>query len=236
MGVKISRKKPRNILITLIYKFSKVPFLDNKNKLKLFLNLEWIFYRLSHEYSFRYYDPASHPIRNSKEFILENIKDTDTVLDLGCNVGDISYQVSAKAGSVVGIDYDKKFIETAQERYQQVSNLKFYCSEAYDFLQKSKQQFDTLLLSHILEHLDDPKDFLLKFKGHFTNIYIEVPDFDKDFLNQYRKDLKLPFIFTDSDHISEFDRKEISVLLKECNISVVKSEYKHGVQKYWCLV
>lgn len=236
MGVKLTRQKPKNALNSLIYRLSKLPFMSDKAKLKLFLNLEWLFDRLSHEFAYKNYTPANHPARiYSYKYMLSHIKTSDNVLDLGCNLGDISFRIAEKAKRVVGIDYAPKAIETAKQRYQR-ENLEFHCAEAYDYLQKNNNQFDVLILSHILEHLDNPKDFLLKFKDFFNYIYIEVPDFDRYYLNLYRKDLNLPIIYSDDDHISEFDREEIKQLLLDCNITLLESEFIYGVQKFWCKV
>lgn len=236
MGVKLPRQKPTSVLTSAIYRASKLPFMKDRQKFRFFLNLEWIFDRLSHEWSYKYYTPASHPARiYSYAFILDHIKPEDKVLDLGCNLGDISYRVAEVAQKVVGIDYAEKAIEEAKRRYNR-PNLEFHCAEAYDYLKKNDTKFDILLLSHILEHLDDPKDFLMKFKDFFSYIYIELPDFDRYYLNHYRKDLNMPIIYSDDDHISEFDRKELKALLKECNIEIMHSEFIFGVQKFWCKV
>lgn len=236
MGIRTTRQKPRQPMIGIIYRLQKLLPLGTKSKLKLFLNLEWIFDRLSHETSFSIYSPENHPFRKfSKKFILENIDPESTVLDLGCNLGDISFMMAEKAKEVVGIDYDQTAIEKAKATYQ-LPNLQFYHREAYDYLMENPRQFDTLILSHILEHLDNPEEFLQKFKGFFKKIYIELPDYDRTYLNQYRKDAGLSLIYTDDDHISEFDRDELDALLQKCQIEVFKSEYRYGVQKLWCRV
>jgi len=208
--------------------------LNQKAKFKLFLDLEWIFDRLSHEMSFKYYSHAEHPFRQaSKKFILDNISDKDTVLDLGCNLGDISAMIAENAKEVIGIDYNKVAIEKAKQKYTK-ENLKFYNVEALEFLKNNSIHFDILILSHILEHLDNPKDFLINFKNYFKQIYIELPDFDRVHLNHYRKDLGVSLIYSDDDHVTEFDRDELKTLLNECNIKIVKEEYRFGVQKLWC--
>lgn len=109
-----------------------------------------------------------------------------------------------------------------------------FIGEALEFLSSNEKRFNVLILSHILEHLDNPKEFLMKFNGYFQCIYIEVPDFDRYYLNHYRKDLGLKLIYSDDDHVSEFDRDELKILLTECRIEITKEEYKHGVQRLWC--
>jgi SAM-dependent methyltransferase len=234
MGVKLSRQKPRSIITSVIYRIQKFLPLNSKFKIRLFLNLEWIFDRLSHEMSFKYYSPENHPIRQcSAKFILDNLDERSSVLDLGCNLGDISFIIAEKARKVVGVDFNEKAIEIAKKRYQR-QNLEFHCGEALEFLKRSSEHFDVLILSHILEHLDNPQDFLNKFKDNFNSIYIELPDFERNYLNHYRKDLDIKLIYSDADHISEFDRDELKALLKNCNLEIIREEYRYGLIKLWC--
>ena len=234
MGIKLIRNKKRNILLSIIYRIQKLLPLNNERKFKLFLNLEWIFDRLSHEMSIKNYEASQHPGRKKKKkTILSNIKETSIVLDLGCNSGDISSFIAEIAKEVVGIDYNKKAIEAAKQKYKK-DNLFFYHGEALEYLNNNEKKFDILILSHILEHLDNPEDFLKKFKDHFREIYIEVPDFDRYYLNLYRQEKGLELIYSDEDHVSEFDRDELKLLLDACGITINKAEYRYGMQKLWC--
>jgi SAM-dependent methyltransferase len=221
-------------MLSVIYRVQKYLPFSNKYKFKLFLDLEWIFDRLSHEMSFKYYLPETHSVReHSKKFILDNVDEISSVLDLGCNVGDISFIIAEKAKKVVGIDYNEKAIELAKRRYQR-HNLEFHHGEALEFLKNSSEHFDILILSHILEHLDNPQEFLNNFKNDFKSIYIELPDFERNYLNYYRKDLGLKLIYSDDDHISEFDRDELRTLLNNCKIEIINEEYRYGLIKLWC--
>jgi SAM-dependent methyltransferase len=234
MGIKLSRQKPRNILTSVIYRVQKILPFSHRYKIKLFLDLEWIFERLTHEMSFKNYSPETHPIRQcSKKFILDNLDETSCVLDLGCNLGDISFIVAEKAKKVVGIDYNKTAIEIAKNRYQR-QNLEFHHGEAFEFLKGSTEHFDVLILSHILEHLDNPQEFLDKYKSNFNTIYIELPDFERSYLNYYRNDLGVKLIYSDNDHISEFDRDELKTLLNNCKLEIINEEYRYGLIKLWC--
>lgn len=233
MGVKLQRQKPRLLITSILYRMIKLP-LSNNQKFKLFLDLEWMFARLAHEMSFKVYTPQLHPIREyAKKFLLDVIKERHTVLDLGCGSGDVSNIIAEKARAVVGIDHDETTIKTASEKYQK-NNLAFVCADARTYLTESDKKFDVLVLSHVLEHLDEPKDFINSFKDYFEYIYVEVPDFDRDAANHYRKDLEMKLIYSDIDHVSEFDRDELKSIFSECNLEVLRSEYIFGVQRYWC--
>lgn len=234
MGIKLKRKKDRNYLLTILYRIHKILPISSKRKFKHYLDLEWIFERLSHETSFKYYDESEHPLRLfTKKTILQHIDKDDVVLDLGCKYGEISHFIAEKAKLVIGIDYDKKAIAQANSNYQK-ENLKFVVDEAINYIEKQNHPFDVLILSHILEHLDDPKTFLKEHTQYFSKIYIELPDFDKNLLNHYRRDVGNKLIFTDPDHISEFDRYELTDLITSCGLEIFQAEYIFGVQKLWC--
>ncbi len=236
MGIKLDRKKPRLILMSLIYRISNILPFSNIAKFRLFLNLEWIFDRLSHEMSFRIYSDENHPVRiYSKTFILEFIEESFSVLDLGCKHGVLSNFIAAKAKKVVGIDFDEEAIKVARNKFQK-NNLNFEVGEASEYLNKQTEKFDVLILSHILEHLENPRIFLLQFKEHFELIYIEVPDFDRYYLNHYRKDKKLNLIYSDNDHVHEFDRYELREIINDCKLQILKAEYIFGIQKIWTKV
>lgn len=234
MGIKLQRQKKRNLLLSCIYRIHKILPISSKRKLKLYLDLEWIFDRLSHETSFQYYDEDQHPIRvHSKQFILNRIQEDHIVLDLGCKYGNMSHYISQKAKKVTGIDFDQKAIQIAKETYQQ-SNLNFEVEEALSYIERQDFKFDVLILSHILEHLNDPTEFLASFAQHFKLIYIELPDFNKTYLNLYRQKTGNNLIYTDTDHISEFDRFELSKLILDCGLKIIEEEYIFGIQKIWC--
>lgn len=236
MGIKLKREKKRDFLVSIIYKVQKLIPLSSENKLRFLLKMEWIFDRLVHENSFKYYNTQDHPIRKyTLNFILENIQENSVVLDLGSNDGSISSAIASKAKKVVGIDHDLSKIAEAN-RHHKKDNLEFIHQDANEYLKNTAIKFDVLILSHILEHIDDPEKFILDFKSNFKFIYIELPDFDKTYLNHYRKDLKMDLIYTDADHISEFDRSEMADLLKKTNLEVVKEEYRFGIMKIWCKV
>ena len=237
MGLQLQRAKKRHWLLTILYRIDKLIPLNNSRKLKFYLDLEWIFNRLVMEKSFKHYPPAEHPFRtDSWQFISKYIDHESVVLDLGCKYGEFASVIATKAQKVVGIDYDEAAVATAQKTYQQLANLEFIAAEALEYLNKQEQSFNVLILSHILEHLDEPKAFIQKFKGFFDHIYIELPDFDATYHNHYRVKTGTSLIYTDMDHVTEFDRFELQDLIKSCNMEIVEAEYRFGVQKIWCKV
>ena len=234
MGIYFRRKKKRNWILSISYKIKKILPLNTSFKFKLFLNLEWIFNRFAHELSNKYYEVADHPFRSySLKCIMNHISEDHNVLDLGCKYGEISRTIAIKANRVVGIDYDKNAIKVASKQ-NNPSNLSFLCIDAHEYLQVNNYKFDVLILSHVLEHIDNPINFLQKYAPHFKHIYIEVPDFEASYLNIYRKELGMSLIYTDADHVSEFDRCDLNKIVEKIGFEVVFAEYRFGIQRLWC--
>jgi SAM-dependent methyltransferase len=234
MFLKFARKKNRHFLLSFFYKLDKFFPLSNKTKLKLYLDLEWIFERLAHEKSFREF--KDHPVRSKSFYFLKSKLHRDfSVLDLGCNTGELTHLISTQTKKVIGIDFNRELVLKAQQNFVQ-ANLQFLHGEAMAYLHENTHRFEVLILSHILEHLDTPALFLQDFKKFFSFIYIEVPDFERTPLNNYRHELNSALVYSDSDHIWEFDRVGITDIINEAGLEILDSEFRHGVQKYWCKV
>lgn len=232
MFLKFARTKKRHFLLSLFYKLDTFFPLSKERKLKLYLDLEWIFERLAHEKSFLVF--KEHPVRNkSFQFLKSKLTKEFSVLDLGCNTGDLTYQISTCVKNVVGIDYNSAHIVKARKTYIQ-ENIQFIHGEVIEYLQQNSQRFDVMILSHILEHIENPESFLDSCKKFFRYIYIEVPDFERSHLNVYRQELGSKLIYSDIDHIWEFDRTSMKEVIQKTGLEIIEEEYRLGVQKYWC--
>ena len=234
MSIKLKRSKKRHFLLSLIYKLDKLLPISNPARMRLYLDLEWIFERLSHERSFKAFPRNAHPVRSiSTSFLEKYLSKEHEVLDLGCNTGELTFLISKHVNRITGIDNNCEFVAKANELYSG-ERIDFICSDALKYLEGNKQRFNVLILSHILEHLDQPTELLTSYKKYFEYIYVEVPDFERTHLNLYRRELGSTLIYSDADHIWEFDRSDILTLLASCGLWVLDSEYRLGVQKYWC--
>jgi SAM-dependent methyltransferase len=149
------------------------------------------------------------------------------VLEIGCSSGRVL--ASVQAAELVGVDSDAAAIARGREEHPSVT---FVHGEAREYLEKAGH-FDVLILSHVLEHIDQPEEFLASLKGHFDRIYIEVPDFDCNTLNQVRLKRGRDLIYTDEDHVAEFDREELQQILASVGLDVFDREFRFGVMRYW---
>ena len=237
MGQKFARKKTRNLINSIIYKLSKFIWANERAKFEFFANREWIFNRLALEsWMTMYADKEQHPRRESMYgFICDKLPDDAEVLDIGCGFGEISGMLGKVCKSVVGIDLDRPKLQHALDHYSS-DNVTFICGDALAFLSKNQQHYDVLICSHILEHLDDPSGVLRGFKDYFSYIYIEVPDFDNSHINLVRQRFNIPLNYTDEDHIHEYDRNEMAMLIKSLDMKIEHVEFRYGVMRYWVKV
>lgn len=81
-------------------------------------------------------------------------KTTDTVLDLGCGVGDYTKALHEYAGSVIGMDLS---VSAAQKKY---SGIDFRAHDLNTPLPFADASFDMLVSINLIEHLRDEKQFL----------------------------------------------------------------------------
>lgn len=232
MSLKFSRQKDRHFFLSLWYKLDKFLPLPRTWKLRWYLDMEWIFERLAHERSFQVF--IDHPVREKTfAFLKSHLSSGHRVLDLGCGEGTLSNQIAAQVSEIIAIDHNAGLTASASARFK-APNLKFETGDAAKFLSENSKPFDVLILSHVLEHLDNPEAFLREHAKHFSSIYIEVPDLERTPLNEYRQKLKSSLSYADTDHIWEFDRDDMIRLLGDCGLRIADSEYRFGVQKYWC--
>lgn len=211
MGARLTRTKERKLFVSLLYRLGLTLPLTMK------LDLAWLFHRLASEATLH---------QPSKDFLFSGLKQTDRVLDLGCSTGELTARIAAKVLNVTGIDHNAKSIEQARKSFP---SLTFETGDVRDHVATG---YDVLILSHVLEHIDDPEGFLRQVSKHFERIYIEVPDFDSTVLNQVRLG-RSPYIFTDADHVSEFDRDELRSLVEGAQLKVEAEEYRFGVMRLW---
>lgn len=230
------RNKQRNWLLTILYRLSKLPFASNKGKLKLFLDLEWIFDRLAYEKSFQIYSVEENPVRiYQKQAILPMIKEYSTVLDIGCRYGEVSDFIAEKAKRVVGIDKDSKSIQLAKSRNKK-ENVEFFNVEVFEYLTKNNMRFDIIVLMHIIGCFDDLEHLLMKLKDYCEYIYIEIPDFERSINSIYRKDMGIHLIYSDSIYVKEYTREDLNEIFTKCSFTTLSFDSRFGVLQYWLKV
>lgn len=168
---------------------------------KLALDASWILNRLAHETATQIFgnefNNNAHAL--SEELLLSWITPQDSVVDVGCGTGRWAFCMAKKAKSVLGVDYDPLSIQAAKD---QNSKAEFRLMDVTQSLAELGT-FDVALLSHVLEHVDDPVSLLQTIRKNSKRIIVEVPDQESNSLNWVRIRLDRNY-YSDADHVREY--------------------------------
>ena len=144
------------------------------------------------------------------------------VLDYGCNTGRHALIVKQAYGyNVMGADINPAAISVTQRKGIPAELI------TPEFFEKYKFSFDIIINSHVLEHVDDPKDFLVHIRGLLKEdgtFVIAIPQ------ERIRGDITLLQILYflsrlkfENPHKHKFSKNELYSLLEE--VGFVPQDY-----------
>lgn len=177
---------------------------------RLFLikdRLEWVI----NERAMVYGDGVhpKHRLMSYHDFFVDRIPAGASVLDIGCGYGVVARSIARRVAgcAVVGV-------ELSEENYQRAcagelpSNLSFVNADARTALPEG--HWDVVVLSNILEHIEDRTGFLQDILRQATprKVLIRVPLFERDWQMPMRKELGV-YYFSDSEHFIEHRLDEL---------------------------
>lgn len=165
-----------------------------------------------------------HKIMNYHQFFLNNVRAGDTVLDIGSGKGEVAYDVAAKAGSVLGIDFSRESVDQARQQFQR-DNLQFIEGDAtiYPF----EQTFDIVILSNVLEHIADRIALLQRLKKYAPRMLIRVPMLTRDWIVPYKKQEGFEWRLDDTHEI-EYTLEEFSQEIERAGLRVISHHVDWG--------
>lgn len=171
-----------------------------------------------------------HELMHYYDFFIDNIHRGSKVLDIGCGYGYVAQKVASKASLVTGIDLDKRNLNKGMKNYQ-LKNLKFVYGDATKY--KFKEKYDYVILSNVLEHIDDRVGFLKKIQALAPTLLIRVPMFDRDWLPAYKKELGL-YAYSDSTHFTEYTESSFRSEIKTAGLEVKYLSIQYG--EIWSVI
>ena len=204
-----------------------------ETKFKLYANLESIFSKLAAETSHDLFKGGIHINREDFfDFLKNKIKSNDILLDAGCGDGNISNTLSNYCKKIIGVDHNINNIQLAKNNFSN-EKTEFIHDDIFKYLNKRKDMVDVTICSHVLEHLDNPEEFLSEIKKFTKFLFVEVPDFESNYLNLIKKEKSLGINYTDDDHIYEFDRESIKKIFKKTGLEIIDEYYRFGIMRFW---
>ena len=171
-----------------------------------------------------------HRIMNYHKFFMDNVNENDTVLDIGCGNGALTYDVAKKAEKVVGIDLSEQNISIAKRKYSR-ENIDYIHGNALTDL--PNKRFDVIILSNVLEHIDKRVEFLMSAKNLASKFLIRVPMLNRSWIDVYKKELGLEYRL-DKTHFIEYTFEGFKEELGKAGLSVLDHSIQFG--EIWAVV
>ena len=232
---------------TLNYLFTKIPFNarlkiityliriayfspDKKESLRFLLEIDRELYTLLGVASVRYGSGThtKHKHIGYHDFFVKNIEPGSRVLDIGCGNGLLAYDIATrvKNSEVLGIDINEENIASAKRKFTH-PNLKFVAGDALKDL--PRERFDVVVLSNVLEHLDDRTKFLKLLKERISpsKYLIRVPIFERDWRVPLKKELGVDYRL-DPTHRIEYTQEEFFNELHQTGLRTEAYEVRWG--------
>lgn len=169
------------------------------------------------------YEGGEHPkhrLMKYHDFFVDNIAPNSRVVDIGCGYGAVSRTIAKRVtGSrVFGVEIDK-------ERYEQACssnnppNIEFILGDAFEVLPKGEA--DTVVLSNVLEHIENRTDFLKRVVSVLSpaKVLIRVPAFEREWHVPLRRELGISY-YNDSTHFIEHTVDEFRAEMRSANIEI----------------
>ncbi len=221
--LKVIRTKLRYGIKRNVFECEKCSFvfLEPKTKnLKEYYNEE---YR-------KIYSPIINTLLTSKELftiyfplqrkIINKIKNLlnleSRVLEIGCSAGHFLYAIRDKVKECIGIEFNKSDARFVNEELK----IKVY-DRPIEETNLKKNSFDIIYANQVLEHIEDPINFLRKVSRYLKStgkIVVQVPNIQDPLLSLYHSKEYSDFWFREP-HISYFSPRTLLKVFEKAGFS-----------------
>lgn len=194
---------------------------SSDNFLRFLLTLEQELYNLTGKVAIEYGNGlhTKHRHINYAQFFIEHISERDRVLDVGCGQGAVAYRIAEKLNvEVVGIDLSAENLRIARERHAH-EKITYVMGDATKELPGGR--FDVIILSNILEHIEDRSTFLkrlIEMTGART-ILLRVPMYERDWRVPLMDELGVDSQL-DVTHFTEYHEDELRAELTKAGLKI----------------
>jgi 2-polyprenyl-3-methyl-5-hydroxy-6-metoxy-1,4-benzoquinol methylase len=165
-----------------------------------------------------------HRILNYHKFFLDQIEKGSKVLDIGCGIGILAYDIAQKAKIVVGIDKNAQSINIASKQFQK-GNIKYIVGDALTY--RFNEKFDYIILSNVLEHIRERVLFLKNIKPIADFMLIRVPMLNRSWLSVYKKELGFEYRL-DKTHQIEYTIELFRLEMENADLRILNFSIQYG--------
>lgn len=143
-----------------------------------------------------------------------------TIVDVGCGAGLVLAELQKQWPEASYSGYD---IAPDAERFWEAPRTAGIKLLVGDFTKTSSPHFDVLLALDVLEHLQDPFDFLVRLKGRANHYVFHFP-LDLSAISVLRESPLLR-VRKKVGHIHYYTRGLATALLEDCGYDIVEARY-----------
>jgi SAM-dependent methyltransferase len=169
---------------------------------------------------------AKHRIMAYHDFFVDRVHEGEAVLDVGCGKAELAHDLVTRAGAnVTGIDLNRASLDFARRHF---ASDRLQLVEADARTWDPDRSFDVVVLSNVLEHIDDRVGLLrrLELIARPKQFLLRVPVLERDWSVGLRRELGL-FHFSDPTHYVEYDREQLVAELDAADLDPVE------IQQHW---
>jgi len=196
--------------------------------LKLLFMLDQLLYGAQGQMAIAYGGGIHTKHRHIKyhDFFTSRVGKSDHVIDIGCGIGAVAFDIAKVANHVLGIDINEDSIEIARQKYQH-PNLEFRVGDALEAL--PDQSCTVVIISNVLEHLPGRPFFLRRVNETLkpVRILIRVPLFERDWRVPLRKELGVEWRL-DETHEIEYTLESFTEEIFEAGLKTDYLEVRWG--------
>lgn len=179
---------------------------------------ELIKYSNNYENTQFYSDYFQKYIQRIINFIIKNFNNLKGALEIGCGNGDFLKLLSNKISDINLYGFD----DVLENNYSS-GNLNLYNSY---YSKNIDLKFNLVILRHVLEHINNPINFLKENISLLNNIFIEVPSFEWIVENNAYWDIFY-------EHCNYFTEKSLFYILNKIGFKNIQIIREFNNQYFW---
>jgi SAM-dependent methyltransferase len=208
---------------------ARVRSLSPAEGLRFLFSIDETLYPLEGNFAVAYDNGVHTKHRHTRyhDFFIHRIKSGEKVLDVGCGIGALAYDIAQQTGAlVVGIDLNERNLDQARTRFSH-PNVSYIHGDVLNA--DLTQRFDSLVLSNLLEHLEHRVDFLRELveKTNPRQVLLRVPSFERDWRVPLKQELGIDYRL-DPTHFTEYTLESFAQEVEAAGLAVTHQECRWG--------
>ena len=206
---------------------SRTGEMSSAEALRFLFRLDAVLYSLEGQKAIDYDGGIHTKHRHTRyhDFFINNIQPDERILDIGCGIGALAYDVAEKSQAhVTAIDLNPENIAKASQHYSH-PRVRYVVGDVLQELPDGP--FDVIVLSNVLEHLKERPAFLRHIQGVVcpSRFLIRVPLFERDWRVPLKKELGVEWRL-DSTHETEYTLESFAEEIAAARLTITHQEIR----------